>query len=227
MANKIEELKKDIAEIENLEKHAIRQRVKDILSIEKRKLVSEVVRLEESQSKMEITVEQQPPKISPKTTNIPYEVKLSNYAWDQSQKFVKFYITLPKVNTVPAENVQCNFQEKSLELIVKNLENKDYVFKVTQLLYSIDPKSSTYKVKNDLILINAAKHEDIHWSHVTEWEKKASENKKMPSLDMEDKSDPSAGLMSLMKNMYETGDDEMKRTIAKAWTESRNSTPKF
>lgn len=67
-------------------------------------------------------------------------------AWDQSQKFVKFYITLPKVNTVPAENVQCDFQEKSLELKVKNLENKDYVFKVTQLLYTVEPKSSTYKV---------------------------------------------------------------------------------
>ncbi|KAF7286726.1 hypothetical protein GWI33_004349 [Rhynchophorus ferrugineus] len=217
MANKIEELKKDIAEIENLEKHAIRQKVKDILSIEKRKLVSEVVRLEEQETKMEIPVE--PPKVPIKTTNIPYEVKLNNYAWDQSQKFVKFYITLPKVNTVPAENVQCEFKEKSLELKVKNLENKDYVFKITQLLHCIEPKDSTCKVKNDLILINAAKKEDIRWSHVTEWEKKSSESKKMPSFDSDDKSDPSASLMNLMKNMYETGDDEMKRTIAKAWTD--------
>lgn len=51
--------------------------MKDILSIEKRKLVSEVLRLEENEAKMEITVEQ--PKLPPKTTNIPYEVKLSNY----------------------------------------------------------------------------------------------------------------------------------------------------
>lgn len=120
---------------------------------------------------------------------------------------------------MPAENVQCNFEDKSLELKVKNLENKDYVFKITQLLYNIDPKSSTYKasqlkhcplptlinvklqVKNDLILINAAKKEDIHWTHVTEWEKKASETKKTPSFDSEDKSDPSASLMNLMKNM--------------------------
>lgn len=27
--------------------------------------------------------------------------------------------------------------------------------------------------------------------------------------------------MNLMKELYESGDDEMKRTIAKAWTESR------
>ncbi|CAG9766077.1 unnamed protein product [Ceutorhynchus assimilis] len=219
MANKVEELKKDIAEIENLETHAIRQKVKAILSIEKRKLISEVMRLEEKEVSVVVPVDQ--PKLPIKTTNIPYEVKLTNYAWDQSQKFVKFYITLPKVNTVPAENVQCDFQEKTLELKVKNLENKDYVFKVTQLLYAIEPANSTYKVKNDLILINAAKKEDIHWSHVTEWEKKASD-KKMPSFDNDDKSDPSASLMSIMRNMYETGDDEMKRTIAKAWTESQD-----
>lgn len=28
--------------------------------------------------------------------------------------------------------------------------------------------------------------------------------------------------MNLMKQMYEEGDDEMKRTIAKAWTEARD-----
>ena len=34
--------------------------------------------------------------------------------------------------------------------------------------------------------------------------------------------DPSAGLMDMMKKMYEEGDDEMKRTIAKAWTEGQD-----
>ncbi len=42
-----------------------------------------------------------------------------------------------------------------------------------------------------------------------------------PLPKMDDSKDPGDSLMQLMKNMYETGDDEMKRTIAKAWTESR------
>jgi calcyclin binding protein len=29
--------------------------------------------------------------------------------------------------------------------------------------------------------------------------------------------------MTMMKQMYEDGDDDMKRTIAKAWTESRGA----
>ncbi|XP_060526842.1 calcyclin-binding protein [Cylas formicarius] len=220
MARKIDELKKDVAEIENFEKHATRQKVKDILSIEKRKLLSELIKLEQQY----VQTDKTEPKPTVKPASASYEVKLNNYAWDQSQKFVKFYITLPKVNTVPADNIQCVFNEKSLDLKVKNLENKDYVFNVTRLLHEIEPKNSTCKVKNDLILINCAKKEDIQWSHVTEWEKKSSESKK---LDADDKSDPSASLMSLMKNMYDSGDDEMKRTIAKAWTESQQKGPTF
>lgn len=36
-----------------------------------------------------------------------------------------------------------------------------------------------------------------------------------------DTSDPSEGLMNLLKKMYAEGDDEMKRSINKAWVESR------
>jgi len=41
-----------------------------------------------------------------------------------------------------------------------------------------------------------------------------------PKLD--EKKDPNEGLMDLLKQMYEDGDDEMKRTIAKSWCESRS-----
>ena len=39
--------------------------------------------------------------------------------------------------------------------------------------------------------------------------------------------DPGAGLMDMMKKMYEEGDDEMKRTIAKAWTEGQDKKVKW
>jgi len=38
---------------------------------------------------------------------------------------------------------------------------------------------------------------------------------------MDDNADPSASIMTMMKKMYDEGDDDMKRTISKAWTESR------
>ncbi|CAH1119316.1 unnamed protein product [Phaedon cochleariae] len=219
MAEKIQELRKDIAELESLEKHSTRQKVKDILSIEIRKLISEIVRLEEEGRTNPVSADA--PSISSKTSNKVHgvQVKLNNYGWDQSNKFIKFYVTLKDVQTIAPENIKCEFTSKSLELVVENMESKNYILKINHLLKTIDPSQSDWKVKKDMVIINAAKSSPDHWSHVTEWEKKASD-KKLPNLDT-DKSDPSDGLMSLMKNMYESGDDEMKRTIAKAWTESQ------
>ena len=42
---------------------------------------------------------------------------------------------------------------------------------------------------------------------------------------MDESKDPNESLMDMLKNMYEGGDDEMKRTIAKAWTQSRDKNP--
>ena len=56
------------------------------------------------------------------------------------------------------------------------------------------------------------------WSCVTEKEHKIKEKNK-PKFD--EKADPQESLMTMMKKMYEEGDDEMKRTIGKAFTESR------
>ncbi len=62
------------------------------------------------------------------------------------------------------------------------------------------------------------------WSHLRAVEKAAARDKvKPPSMD--ESSDPSAGIMNMMKQMYDDGDDEMKRTIAKAWTEGQNKNP--
>ena len=41
--------------------------------------------------------------------------------------------------------------------------------------------------------------------------------------DLPDSSgDPGAGMMQMMQKMYEDGDDEMKKTIRKAWHESQD-----
>ena len=39
--------------------------------------------------------------------------------------------------------------------------------------------------------------------------------------------DPSASIMNMMKDMYQNGDDEMRRVIGKAWTESREKQAPF
>lgn len=74
----------------------------------------------------------------------------------------------------------------------------------------------------DMVVVSLAKESTGQtWSHLTAAEKRAKEPKPVPKMGED--ADPSAGLMDLMKQMYEDGDDDMKRTIAKAWTESRNN----
>jgi calcyclin binding protein len=55
---------------------------------------------------------------------------------------------------------------------------------------------------------------------MTTYENKANKPR-VPKLDHNE--DPSAGLMDMMRQIYEDGDDDMKRTIAKTWTETREN----
>lgn len=83
---------------------------------------------------------------------------------------------------------------------MKDLENKDYVFTITNLLNNIDPEQSNWKIKSDMVIINASKVKQDHWDYVTELEKKVNDAKNA-KFKPNDNMDPSEGLMSIMKNM--------------------------
>ena len=74
-----------------------------------------------------------------------------------------------------------------------------------------------------MVTIFLKKSEKKNWECVTEKEFKAKD-KSVPKMD--EKADPQEGLMNLMKKMYDDGDDEMKRTISKAFVESREKSMK-
>ncbi|XP_046543383.1 calcyclin-binding protein-like [Haliotis rubra] len=109
-----------------------------------------------------------------------------------------------------------------VRLLVKGLNNKSHELFIARLCEEITPDNSYHKVKTDCVLLMMKKSSSITWAYVTEAEKKAKGVKKPP---IDDKEDPNASLMKMMQNMYEDGDDDMKRTIAKAWTEGRDKTP--
>ena len=73
-------------------------------------------------------------------------VKISNYGWDQPDTFVKIYITLTGVHQIPTENVHAHFTEKSFDLLIKNLNGKNYSMIVNNLLKPISVESSSKKV---------------------------------------------------------------------------------
>lgn len=69
-----------------------------------------------------------------------------------------------------------------------------------------------------LVMLKKSKENET-WGVLLKLEK-GKEKAKMPDFD--EKADPQESLMKMMKQMYDDGDDEMKRTIRKSWHESQS-----
>ncbi|KAK7580509.1 hypothetical protein V9T40_001138 [Parthenolecanium corni] len=210
MSTKLETLRADVAELYRLSELTDRKRIKDVLSIEAKKLETEISQLQS----FDAEIKSKPTSSGP--VKRCFDVRLTSYGWDQTDSTVKIFITLPKVETLPPENIICKFTTSAFDLTVKELENKNYVLSIKNLYSPISTEKCSWKVKAGMITLSLAKNSNSTWPDLTKTDK---QSKKTPQLD--DDADPAAGLMSLMRQMYEDGDDEMKRTIAKAWAEGR------
>ncbi|KAK7945651.1 hypothetical protein WMY93_001379 [Mugilogobius chulae] len=210
LTEQINQLEADLTELGSLLKKAERNRVKDVLTQEIKKVEKELS-----------SKQQQKEQLSRKETNpskVAYTVKITNYAWDQSDKFVKIYLTLKDVHKIPSENVEVTFTEGSFSVLVKELDGKNHQMTILNLLHPINEKDSYKKIKTDMLLIMCKKQSTHKWEYLTKVEKQ-SKDKDKPKMD--DNADPSDGLMNMLKKIYDEGDDEMKRTINKAWSESQ------
>lgn len=214
MTNKLEEAVKDVAELRTLVASATRKRVQDILADELRKLEAQVTKLQEEA--ISNTDPSKPKDTSPKV----YTVKIRNYSWDQSDKFVKFYISLKNVQSLAKEKVVSSFEEKSLQLMVNELDGKNHQLTISNLAGQINPDSSYHKIKTDMVVIFLSKCEQKQWGGVTAEEVQLSEARK-PKMNSDD---PNSGMMDLMKQMYLDGDDKTKQMLNKTWYENQQKT---
>ncbi|XP_067109389.1 calcyclin-binding protein [Osmerus mordax] len=212
----INQLEADLLEISNLLEKAERERIQDVLKQEKKKVEREI-------SAKRLQKEQQAKREDPTSSSKAYTVKINNYGWDQSDKFVKIYITLKGVHNVAPENVNVSFTERSFVALVKDLDGKNHQMTMNNLLCPIDVQESSKKVKTDMVLVMCKKKTAKKWDCLTQVEKKTKEKEKP---NTEENADPSDGLMSMLKKIYSDGDDEMKRTINKAWSESQEKKAK-
>ncbi|NP_001291102.1 calcyclin-binding protein [Esox lucius] len=217
--DQINQLESDLQEISNFLEKSERQRVQDVLILEQKKIEKEI-------SFKRQQIEQQAKRKAELTSGSKtYTVKINNYGWDQSDKFVKIYITLKGVHTIAPESVEATFTERSLVVLVKELDGKNHQMIINNLLYPIDVQNSFTKTKTDMVLVMCKKTTNKKWDCLTQVEKQTKEKDK-PNLNPDENADPSDGLMSMLKKMYTEGDDDMKRTINKAWTESQEKKAK-
>jgi calcyclin binding protein len=225
-----EELQLDIEELNRLLLTAERSRTKGLLTKEI-KQCEQMMAQGSQQTQQHIATEPTDTNVLQSVTTVvpqKYYRDITNYAWDQSDKFMKIYVSLSGIEGAAAiakDNIKTEFTDKSFRLRLENVSDKNYQCHVGFLWAKIIPADSYHKLKSDSILLMLKKAEEKKtWAFVTEREGKEDKKKKSKlNTDTKEK-DPNDGLMSLLKQMYDDGDDEMKRTIAKSWSESRNKT---
>ena len=146
---------------------------------------------------------------------------INGYGWDQKDQLVKVYLTkdLDGIGKHDKEAVQCEFEADSCDLKIRNFNGKHYRLRLTPLAYHIDPALSKIQVKSNSITISLKKAEMNHWMDVLKKAKKGDKpGKKGGAVEaLQAGEDPQASLMGMMKDLYNSGDDEMKKTIAESW----------
>ncbi|XP_067635115.1 calcyclin-binding protein [Eurosta solidaginis] len=213
----MEELQKDIAEFSKLINEAERSRVRNVLVAAKADAEKEIVNLE-----IKVKIAEERKANGAGLLSKRYLVELSEYAWDQSDKFVKLFVTLDGVKNIDESNVGVTFSERSMVLHVSDLNGKDYGLTINNLLEKIVAEKSYLKVKTDMIALYLKKAvEGKHWECLTSIQKRIKQKSDEEFKNIGNDSSPEDGLVNIMKRMYNSGDTKTKQMIAKAWTESQ------
>ncbi|PIN04675.1 Calcyclin-binding protein CacyBP [Handroanthus impetiginosus] len=214
---KNEDLALDLEELKQLQSIAKRPRVVSLISSEihnLEKLSKEAASAPSSQTPAPVSAVTTPTLIStmPKAASLLNYVTLSSFSWDQDNDQLKIYISLEGVDQ---EKIEADFKPMSFDIKFHDVQGKNYRCAVPKLNKEIVPEKCKLVVKPKRVVVTLAKASKGNWLDLH-----FKEDKLKPNLDKE--RDPMAGIMDLMKNMYEEGDDEMKKTIAKAWTDARS-----
>ena len=128
---------------------------------------------------------------------------------------VSIYVPLDNIGSHDKSKISCNFTSTSFDLIVTDFEGNDYRLLNDNLEHEIDALKSKYIVKPNKIIIKLGKIKGEYsydsWTQLTAKKKKEKGKK----------DDPAAGIMDLMKDMYESGDDNMKKMIGETMYKQR------
>lgn len=141
-------------------------------------------------------------------------------AGTSSDKFVTLYIPLSGVGSIAnkKEQITCEFGKDSFDVTVLDLNGKNYRLKRDNLEHDIVPSKSKRIVKADKIVVKLHKIKGEYgsfdfWSKLTDLKRKEKKKKS---------ADPSAGIMDMMKDMYDSGDDNMRKIIGETMAKQRS-----
>lgn len=145
--------------------------------------------------------------------------KFSFDAGSYGSKNVSVYVSLPGVGSMDPSNITCPFTKSSFDLSVHELKGRNYRLIKDNLDKEIDVEKSKILIKADRIVIKLAKVKSEYGSYDS-WTDLTSKKGKSDTKKSKAK-DPSASIMDLMKDMYDSGDDNMKKMIGETMMKQR------
>ncbi|CDW87492.1 UNKNOWN [Stylonychia lemnae] len=126
----------------------------------------------------------------------------------------RMYVTqdLKGIGEHEKKNIDCEFTDNSIDLRILSFNGKNFRLNIQPLNSFIDPASCKMK-KNKAKL----------WDDVKEKKSLVGDSsvKKKNKGDGGESKDPGNSLMNMMKELYQSGDDQMKRTIAESWEKAQ------
>ena len=170
---------------------------------------------------------QTPPAAPPKrvpTTTAPVSsgmkfMPIDRFSFDAggyNAPFVTVYVPLHNVGSIDRDNITCDFSKSSFDLIVRDLNGKSYRLFKDHLEKDIEPEKSKIVVKADKVVVKLAKVKSEYGSY--DYWSKLVDNKRRTNKDgSHAKEDPQKSIMKLMKDMYDEGDDQMKKVIGETF----------
>jgi len=204
----MEDLNADIQEVQKLLAVATRPKVKSFLESQLTSLNGKLAALTPN-TPQPLKVDKEQKAGSPMNAILDY-VALTSYSWEQDTNNAKVGVSLDNVGSLPADKVVVTFTSDSVEVRAHGLNGKNYRF--TKLVNTINPTKSSYKVRSGRVMLTLAKATPENWDKL----EPAAGGKGKAG-----KGDDGNGMMEMMKNMYEDGDDETKKMIEKTMLESR------
>lgn len=123
-------------------------------------------------------------------------------------KYIKLtyrvYITegFANIKDHPKENIKATFTNNSVDLIILNWKGKSFRFSCPNLNKEIVPEESSVRQGSSGLTINLKKVKTETWDIL--YKKESLIKDPTPTKDP---NDPTAGLMDMMKQMYQNGDE--------------------
>lgn len=175
----------------------------------------------------------------------PGDHRITTYAWDQSDKFVKLYVTVADVQTLPEGSLSCTFGPDMLDLRVRGHDQKEKYLLVRPLFDEIDPAASSYSIKrfafaagahqplrhrltpavpfctnaacSDRVFVKLCKKSPgSEWGSVDDSERREKERKEEKAKANQGKS-----TAQLLSELYGDADDDAKKKLEEAWEKGR------